>query len=86
MTGAPALPAPTPGGLPAKLDTARRSRAEAMTDFERVRLRDEAETVEAAAAILEHKDIQIEASFLVAEAERAISRANPPRGRCNSKA
>ena len=52
MTGAPALPAPAPVGLPAKFDTARRFRAEAMTDFERVRLWGEAEAVEAAAALL----------------------------------
>ena len=81
VTCAPALRAPAPGGSSAKLDTARRSRAEATTDFERVRLRDEAKAVEAAAPILECKDLQIETSFLAAEAERALNRANPPKGR-----
>ena len=69
------------GGLPAKLDAARQALAEARTDFERVQIRDHARAVAAAAAILDRKDIQIEAAELVQRAERAIAWANPPQKR-----
>ena len=65
-------------GLPAKLDTARQALAEASTDFELLRVRDHAAAVQAAAAILKRKDVQVDASLLVAEAEREIAKANPP--------
>ena len=65
-------------GLPAKLDAARQALAEATTDFDRIKVRDHAAAVQAAAAILNRRDIQVEASILVTEAERAIAKANPP--------
>ena len=66
-------------GLPGKLDTARQALASATTDFERVRVRDHAAAVQAAAAILERREIQVEASILVSEEEREIAKANPPK-------
>ena len=53
--------------------------AQARSDFDRLKVRDDARAVEAAAAILERKEIQTEASVLVAQAERAIAKANPPK-------
>ena len=50
----------------------------ARTDFEILQVRDQAKAVEAAAAILDRRDIQVDASILVATAERAIVVANPP--------
>ena len=64
-------------GLPAKLDAARLALTEATTDFERLRVRDHAAAVQAAASILARREIQVEASILVTEAERAIANANP---------
>ena len=64
--------------LVAYLDGARMQLAQARSDFDRIKVRDEARAVEAAAAILERKEIQVEASILVAEAERAVAKANPP--------
>ena len=51
---------------------------DARNDFDRLRIRDEARAVAAAAAILKRRDIQTEATILVATAERAIAKANPP--------
>ena len=65
-------------GLPAKLDGARLALAAATTDFERVRVRDQAAALAAAAEILQRRDIQTEASILMCDAERAIAKANPP--------
>ena len=64
--------------IPAKLDVARRALADATTDWERIDIRDYARAVAAATAILERKDIQIQAANLVQDAERAIAKANPP--------
>ena len=64
--------------IPAKLDVAKRALAEAADDWERVDIRDYARAVAAASAILERKDIQVQAANLVQDAERAIARANPP--------
>ncbi len=47
-------------------------------DFERLVVRDQARAAVAAAAILKRRDIQTEASVLVATAEREIAKANPP--------
>ena len=47
-------------------------------DFERLIVRDQARAAVAAAAILKRRDIQTEASVLVATAEREIAKANPP--------
>ena len=51
---------------------------ECKTDFERLRIRDEAKAVAAAAAILKRKDIQVPYAILIQEAEREIAKANPP--------
>ena len=64
--------------IPAKLDVARRALAEATEDWQRIDIRDYARAVAAATAILERKDIQIQAANLVQDAERAIAKANPP--------
>ena len=63
--------------IPAKLDVAKRALAEATTDWERIDIRDYARAVAAATAILERKDIQVQAANLVQDAERAIAKANP---------
>lgn len=64
--------------VPARIDGARRALAAARDDFERLRVRDDARALVAAAAILKRHDIQIGAARLVMEAERAIAAANPP--------
>ena len=65
--------------IPSQLDRAHTALAQASTDFERITIRDQAKAVEAAAAILDRRDIQVQASVLVQRAERAISKANPPK-------
>ena len=65
--------------IPAKLDVARRALAEATEDWQRIDIRDYARAVAAATAILERKDIQVQAANLVQDAERAIAKANPPK-------
>lgn len=67
--------------IPAKLDVARRALAEATEDWQRIDIRDYARAVAAASAILERKDIQVQAANLVQDAERAIVKANPPGSR-----
>lgn len=64
--------------IPAKLDAARRALAEATEDWQRIDIRNYARAVAAASAILERKDIQVQAANLVQDAERAIAKANPP--------
>ncbi len=64
--------------IPAKLDIARRALAEATEDWQRIGIRDSARALEAAAEILKHKNIQVQAANLVQDAERAIAKANPP--------
>lgn len=64
--------------IPAKLDIARRALAEVTEDWQRIKIRDYAKALEAAAAILKHKNIQVQAANLVQDAERAIAKANPP--------
>ena len=51
---------------------------DARNDFERLIVRDKAQAIVAAAAVLKRRDIQTEASILVASAEREIAKANPP--------
>lgn len=67
--------------LPVRLDAARKALAECRTDFERLQLRDEVKAVKAAAEILGRRDIVVEATIFISEAERAIHKANPPFGR-----
>ncbi len=51
---------------------------DARNDFERLIVRDKAQAIAAAAAVLKRRHIQTEASVLVASAEREIAKANPP--------
>ena len=67
--------------IPSQLDRAHTALARASTDFERIRIRDQSKAVEAAAAILKRRDIQVQASVLVQRAEREIAKANPPKTR-----
>ena len=64
--------------LPTQLDIAKQALADATENWQRVQIRDTVRAVEAAAAILKRKDIQIQAANLVQEAERAIAKASPP--------
>ncbi len=68
-----------PSKLPSLLDAGQRALAEAADDFDRLRVRDSARAVQAAALILDRRSIAVAASVLVADAERAIVAANPPR-------
>ena len=61
----------------APLDQARAMIGECRTDLERLRLRDVGRAAQAAALILERRDVQVSASLLVQAAERAIHEANP---------
>ena len=70
-------PTKSDSNIPAKLDVAQRALAEATEDWQRLDIRDYARAVAAATAILERKDIQIQAANLVHDAERAIAKANP---------
>ena len=67
--------------IPSQLDRATRDLASVSTDFERLLIRDHAKAYQAAAEILNRRDIQVQASVLVQRAERAISKANPPKAR-----
>ena len=67
--------------IPSQLDRAHTALAQASSDFERITIRDQAKAVEAAAEILNRRDIQVQASVLVQRAERAIAKANPPKTR-----
>lgn len=71
------VPAQTPASITTQLDSGRRALAIARDDFERLRVRDVAKALEAAANILKHKDIQVEAASLVMDAEREIAKASP---------
>lgn len=71
-------PVESPHEIPAKLDVAKRALAEATEDWQRINIRNYARAVAAATAILERKDIQVQAANLVQDAERAIAKANPP--------
>ena len=64
--------------IPSQLDRAHTALARASTDFERLTIRDQAKAYQAAAEILNRRDIQVQASVLVQRAERAIAKANPP--------
>ena len=73
-----------PDNIIAALDLGRRALAEANTDFERLRIRDQAQAAAAAARILKLRDVEVTAKELVARAEREVVKANPPeQGRRN---
>ena len=76
------MPNPTTSlTIPSQLDRAQVALARASTDFERLTIRDQAKAYQAAAEILNRRDIQVQASVLVQRAERAISKANLPQKR-----
>ena len=75
MTDSTAL---VPSKMALTLDRARTALAEASDDFERLRIRDSAKAVAAAAEVLQRRDIQTTASTIIQRAERAIVQANPP--------
>lgn len=82
---APARPRATPPPtLPERLDAARRELAAAGDDFQRLKIRDGAAAIRAAAEVLKRRDVQVAASELVADAERAIAQANPPMPRAEA--
>ena len=61
------------------LEDGYRALIQASDDFERLRIRDRAKAIEAAASVIKRKDVQVHAANLVATAEREIARANPPK-------
>jgi len=61
-----------------QLQAASKALGLASTDFERVKLRDNAKALAAAAAILRHKEVQNKATALMHLANIAIIKANPP--------
>ena len=63
--------------LARRLDVVRAELAAAGDDFTRIRIRDEARAAAAASAILRRRDIEVEASLLAADAERAVVKHNP---------
>ena len=71
--------------IPSQLDKASTALARASTDFERLTIRDQAKAYQAAAEILNRRDIQKQASVLVQDAERAIAKANPPKPKGGDK-
>ena len=81
-----ALALNNPQSLPATLDGLERALDECLTDQERLRVRDHAKALEAAAAVLERQDIKAKASSLVNNAERLIVKANQTaQGKRNNK-
>ena len=72
--------------LEIRLASAYQMLTEARDDFERLQVRDFGKAIQEAAGILKHKAIQVQASLLVADAERAIAKANPPMSRQESGA
>ena len=68
---------PSPGNISLQLKQGYIALIAARDDFERLKVRDTAKALQAAAEILSRREIQIEASMLVMDAERAIAKANP---------
>lgn len=68
-------------GIIAQFDQVEKALAQADTDFDRLQVRKEAKALEAAAKIMERKDLQVKLSALILKAERAIAQANPPQAR-----
>ena len=64
-----------------RLDQAKTALTLATDDFERMRVRDQAAAVKAAAEVLRRKDLAVQASLLVNDAEREMARYNPPQPR-----
>ena len=66
------------GGFSSQLRAIHSGLVNARNDQDRERIRDLAKAIENAAEILKMKSIQVEASFLVMDAERDVTKANPP--------
>lgn len=77
----PATVDPTVESLIANLDRGRAALQAATDDYQRLDLRDSARKAQVAAEILNRKDIAVQYSLLIADAERAIAVANPSTGR-----
>ena len=60
------------------LDRMQSALIECSHDYERLQLRDQARALQAAAAILNKKNVEVQFCELVHRAERAIAKANPP--------
>ena len=82
MSTTPPLPAVHSGGnensLSARVAWLHDKLQEATSDFRRLEIRDQTRAAAEAAKILGRSDIVLAASELVARAERAIVKANPP--------
>ena len=82
MSTTPPLPAVHSGGnensLSARVAWLHDKLQEATSDFRRLEIRDQARAAAEAAKVLGHRDIVVVATELVARAERAIVKANPP--------
>ena len=82
MSTTPPLPAVHSGGnensLSARVAWLHDKLQEATSDFRRLQIRDQARAAAEAAKVLGHRDIVVVATELVARAERAIVKANPP--------
>ena len=61
-----------------RLDEAFHALTIASDNFERIRIRDQAAAVKVAALVLQRRDIEVRASILMADAERALAMNNPP--------
>ena len=59
-----------------ELDNARTALVNAKDDFERIQIRDQAKALEACAAVLKRKDIEVDAADLVFCAERSIYKSD----------
>ena len=68
---------PSPSAIIAQINIGHQALVEARNDFERLQVRDVAKALEVAAGILQRREVQVEASMLVMDAERAIAKANP---------
>lgn len=65
------------GGMLAHIDNARQALQQARTDLERLEVRDGAERLKVLAQVLDRREVEVEASILINDAERAIAKANP---------
>ena len=72
-------PMPEPGSAIAAIDRGHKALAEATTNFQRFRIHNEAMAIREAMGIVKRRDIQTAASLLVADAERTIAKATPPK-------
>ena len=73
----PATVDPTVESLIANLDRGRAALQAATDDYQRLDLRDSARKAQVAAEILNRRDIAVQYSILILDAERAIAAANP---------